>query len=119
VLDVNLAFVPDTVRYKTVKPGDGPSVSISAVTDRSLTKAIIKYAKENDLRYQTVVEAADTGTDANSIAFVQSCIPTAVISIPLKNMHTYSEVISLGDVNDTAKLLAGFIKGGLTQWMNT
>lgn len=118
VLDVNLAFVPDTVRYKTVKLGDGPSVSISAVTDRSLTNAIIKYAKENELRYQTVVEATDTGTDANSIPFVRDGIPTAVIGIPLKNMHTYSEVISLDDVNDTAKLLAGFIKGGLTQWMN-
>ena len=118
VLDVNLAFVPDTKRHETVKLGDGPSVSISAVTDRSLTRAIINFAKEKELRCQTVVEATDTGTDANCIPFVREGIPAAVISIPLKNMHTYSEVISLADVGDTAKLLAEFIRGGLTKWMN-
>lgn len=118
VLDVNLAFVPGTERHKTVKAGDGPSVSLSAVTDRSLTRAITDCAKSNGLRCQTVVEAADTGTDANAIPFIREGIPTAVVSVPLKNMHTYSEVISVEDVADTAKLLAAFIKGGLTQWMN-
>lgn len=118
VLDVNLAFVPDTLRHKTVILGDGPSVSISAITDRSLTRAVIHFAKEKNLRYQTVVEATDTGSDANHIPLIRDGIPTVLIGIPLKNMHTYSEVISLDDVTDTAKLIAEFIKGGLTQWMN-
>jgi len=118
VLDVNLAFVPDTLRYKTVKLGDGPSVSISAITDRSLTRAVINFAKENDLHYQTVVEAVDTGSDANQTPLIRDGVPTVLIGIPLKNMHTYSEVISLDDVTDAAKLIAEFIKGGLTKWMN-
>lgn len=118
VLDVNLAFVPDTLRHKTVKVGDGPSISLSAITDRTLTKAVIQYAKNHDLKYQTVVEGVDTGSDANLIPLTRDGVPAVLIGIPLKNMHTYSEVISLDDVEDTAKLLAEFLKGGLSQWMN-
>ncbi|MDD4772902.1 MAG: M42 family peptidase, partial [Eubacteriales bacterium] len=66
----------------------------------------------------TIVEAVDTGSDANHIPLSRGGIPTVLIGIPLKNMHTYSEVISLDDVSDTAKLVAGFIKGGLSKWMN-
>jgi putative aminopeptidase FrvX len=118
VLDVNLAYVPDTARHKTVKVGGGPSVSISAVTDRGLTRAVISFANDKNLRHQTIVEAVDTGSDANHIPLTRGGIPTVLIGIPLKNMHTYSEVISLDDVSDTAKLVAGFIKGGLSKWMN-
>lgn len=118
VLDVNLAFVPDTQRHKTVKLGEGPSISISAITDRQLTRAVIDYAKENNLRYQTVVEATDTGSDANVTPLVRDGIPTVLIGIPLRNMHTYNEVVSVDDINDTAKLIAEFIRGGLNQWMN-
>ncbi len=117
VLDVNLAHVPDTKRHETVKMGEGPSVSLSAVTDRSLTKAIIETAKENQIKYQTVVEATDTGTNANVIAFVKGGIPTAVVSIPLKNMHTYSEVISSEDAELTALLVSKFIEAGASKWM--
>lgn len=119
VLDVNLAHVPDTKKHETVELDGGPSVSLSAVTDRSLTKAIIDYAKEKQLKYQTVVEATSTGTNANVIPFVNEGIPTAVVSIPLRNMHTYSEVISLADCEDTAALIAGFIKEGFEKWMNS
>ena len=118
VLDVNLAYVPDTQRHKTVKVGGGPSVSISAITDRTLTRAVISFAEDNNLRHQTIVEAVDTGSDANHIPLTRDGIPTVLIGIPLKNMHTYSEVISLDDVTDTAKLIAEFIKGGLIKWMN-
>ncbi len=119
VLDVNLAHVPGTKEHETVKLEGGPSVSLSAVTDRSLTKAVVDYAKEKELKYQTVVEATSTGTNANIIPFINEGIPTAVVSIPLRNMHTYSEVISLTDCEDTAELIGGFIREGFEKWMNS
>lgn len=120
VLDVDFAAVPDTPRHTTVKMGDGPCVSLSAVVNRSLTKAIIGCAERNDLKCQRIVEAVRTGTDADVFLAVREGIPAAVVGIPLKNMHTYSEVVSLADVDDTAALIKTFIedKEGFEKWMN-
>ena len=117
VLDVNLAHVPETKPYQTVKLGGGPAVSLSAVTSRSLTRAIVAFAKEKGLKYQTVVEIMRTGTDADIVPRAATGVPTAVISIPLKNMHTSCEVVDMGDVEETSELLARFIEGGLDKWI--
>jgi endoglucanase len=99
---------------------DGPSITLSVVTDRSLTASIIDCAERNELKLQKVVEATNTGTDATALYVVREGIPVAVVSIPLKNMHTYSEVISVNDVEDTAKLLKTYIedKEGFVKWIN-
>ena len=120
VLDVNFASVPDTKRHTTIKMDEGPSITLSVVTDRSLTASIINCAERNDLKLQKVVEATNTGTDATALYVVREGIPVAVVSIPLKNMHTYSEVISVKDVEDTANLLKTYIedKEGFIKWIN-
>ncbi|MBR6922094.1 MAG: M20/M25/M40 family metallo-hydrolase [Clostridia bacterium] len=112
VSDVCCAWVPecgkDAKRKTTV--GDGPEISLSAITDVRLTKRLIEFAKKNNYKHTVCVEATSTGTNANDIPLVGLGVPTVLISIPLKNMHTYSEVVSLQDVADTAALAAGFIK---------
>ena len=105
VLDVNLAAAPDAPKHRTVKPGAGPSVSLSAVTDRALTHHIIDRAKRAEIPYQTVVETVSTGTNADVIALSRCGVPTAVVSVPLKGMHTYTEAVSLDDIEKTARLL--------------
>lgn len=105
VLDVNLASAPDTKKHKTVKPGAGPSVSLSAVTDRKLTRHIINTAVKKEIPHQTVVETTSTGTNADIIALSRRGIPTAVVSIPLKGMHTYTEAVCIKDMEQTAAIL--------------
>ena len=112
VSDVCCAWVPELgedAKRKTTT-GDGPEISLSAITDVRLTKRLIEFAKKNNYKHTVCVEATSTGTNANDIPLVGLGVPTVLISIPLKNMHTYSEVVSLQDVADTASLAAGFIK---------
>lgn len=112
VSDVCCAWVPEcdeNAKRKTTV-GDGPEISLSAVTDVRLTKRLIDFAKKNGYKHTVCVEAMSTGTNANDIPLVGLGVPTVLVSIPLKNMHTYSEVVSLRDVSDTASLVAGFIK---------
>ena len=90
--------------------GDGPEISLSAITDVRFTKRFIEFAKKKGYKHTVCVEATSTGTNANDIPLVGMGIPTLLVSVPLKNMHTYSEVVSLDDVADTAALVAGFIK---------
>lgn len=117
VLDVNLAQEEDVPKHRTVEIGKGPAISYSTVTHRSLVDSIVSFAKNNNLNYQTIAEARGTGTNADIISTSLCGIPTAVISVPLRNMHTPNEVVSLKDIDDTACLLAKYIGEEMPKWM--
>lgn len=80
-------------------------VSLSAVTDRKLTDRILSAADRAGIHVNTVVEPTNTGTNANSLVYIGYGIPTAVVSIPLAGMHSYNEILSLGDAESFAKLM--------------
>ncbi len=109
VLDVNFAYTPDTKKEETLKLGEGPSISYSALTDYKLTRAVIELAKEKELKLQTIVEASNTGTNGNVVGLTRYGVPSAVFSLPLKSMHTYSEVINLDDAMGLAELVRAVI----------
>lgn len=114
IIDVNFAYTPDTSKQETCKMGEGAAVSISTTTDRYLTKALIELAKNKEYKLQKIVEITNTGTNNNAIAYGLCGVPSIVVSLPLKNMHTYSETVSVSDMEDFSVLLADYIKGGLS-----
>lgn len=116
VVDVNHAYTPDTPKHETCKMGEGPCISISITTNRSMTDFIINFAKDKEIPLQTVVEITDTGTNNTAITYGRQGIPSVVVSLPLKNMHTASEIFNITDAEALSKLLSEFIKGGLSQW---
>jgi tetrahedral aminopeptidase len=74
-----------------------------------MLKRLEEVAKANEIPY--VVEAAPdaTGTDAWAIQVAREGIPTCLLSIPVRNMHTVVETGSLKDITRTGRLLALFI----------
>jgi len=56
----------------------------------------------------------DTGTDADSISDARTGVPTALLSIPLRYMHTPAEVVDLKDVRAVGALMAAFVQKGVT-----
>lgn len=104
VLDVNFARTAGVEPYEALALGDGPGVSYSATVKRELTDFITAAAKRHGLPLQSVVEMCSTGTNATQIH--RNGIPSAVLSLPLKNMHTYAECVSLADMESFAALLA-------------
>ncbi len=117
VLDVCFATAPDVTAEDASAMYGGPVISLSAVLSRSLTRALCDTAKREGLSHQLFVDATNTGTNANILPLCGEGIPTALVSIPLKSMHTPSEVIAVRDVYQTAELLAAFVKGGFATWM--
>ena len=109
-IDVNLGRVPGTKKEETVELGKGPSITISAVTDRKLTNMVIDIAKEKEIPYQISVSPTHTGTNAVSIQVAREGIPTVDIGLPLASMHTYNEIISLDDTKTLSDLICEFIK---------
>ena len=111
VTDVNFALTPGVSGTEGGKLGGGPMISLSAVTDRKLTKKILEIAKAYDIPYTAVVEPTSTGTNASSVVYVNEGVPAAVVSLPLAGMHSYNELLQLDDAESFKKVITEIIKG--------
>lgn len=109
VIDVNLARVPDTKDFETVEMDNGVSISMCAATHRRLTLDTIELCKSCDVPYTPVAAPSSTGTNATSVNLVGLGIPVVDVGLPLSSMHTYNEVISLGDSEALTRLVHEFV----------
>ncbi len=109
VVDVNLGRVPSTKKEDTVEMRKGPSVSISAVTDIKLTKMLIDSAKKSEIAIQVAAAPSHTGTNAVAVQLVGAGVPVVDVGLPLVSMHTYNEVINLGDAKALSELIKVFV----------
>ena len=109
VIDVNLARVPDTKAIETVPFAKGISISISAATDRRLTQMTRTLCEEKEIPFCTVAAPSSTGTNAASVNLIKDGVPVVDIGLPLKNMHTYNEVLSMKDAKTLSLLVKEFI----------
>jgi len=112
VIDVNLATVPDVPKSETVPLGEGISLSVSAATDRALTLASQKICKEKNIAHTMIAAPSSTGTNATAVQLVGGGIPTVDVGLPLRNMHTYNEVIDLADAEALASFVEAFVCDG-------
>ena len=113
VVDVSFASQPDVSGYYgSVKLGGGPMICISPILNKSMSNKLVDIAKQNNIAYQLEPISSATGTNADSISVCKGGVKTAVVSIPQKNMHTPAEIISIDDVENTAKLIAQYIISG-------
>lgn len=105
-VDVTFGEWPGLAPQKTGKLGKGPMLGFAPILSRSLNTQLLELAKANDIALQREVMSGSTGTNADKIATTRCGVATALVSIPLRHMHTGVETISLKDVEDTARLLA-------------
>ncbi len=106
-IDVTNSYVPESPKRKEDnRLGNGGVISFSGTTSRSLTKRFIKAVNDAGIPYQVVGEPGRTGTNAQVLQILRSGVPTALISVPLKNMHTQAETACLNDVENVSKALA-------------
>lgn len=110
ITDVNFALTPGVSGDEGGKLGEGPMISLSAVTNRRLTKKIIAHAERLEMKHKKVVEATSTGTNASCVYCVNEGVPVAVVSLPLAGMHSYNESLSLDDAEMFIRLICEIIK---------
>ncbi len=109
-VDVSFAAQGGVAEYESGKLGGGAMICISPVLSRKMSYRFIELAKARDLPYQLEVVGGTTGTNGDKITVTKSGIPTAVVSIPQRNMHTGAEIVSLDDIENTAQLIYEYIK---------
>lgn len=108
-VDVGFGNDPYTDKTQTIELGKGPSIGISPILDRNMIKELKELCKEESIPYQHDVMSGRTGTNADSINITGSGVKTALLSLPLRYMHTAGEVINIDDVENTAKLISSYL----------
>ena len=106
VVDASYAHTPDSPREKCGILAEGPMIGISPVLNRELSARLHTLAEEHEIPHQTEVMGSSTGTNADYIASIRGGVKTALVSVPLRYMHTPIEVVSPVDVENTAALVA-------------
>ena len=89
--------------------GGGPIIARGANVNPALFELLVKAAEKSKVPYQIGAEPRGTGTDANAIQLSRGGKAAALISIPLRYMHTPTEVLALSDLDAAVKLLTRFV----------
>lgn len=98
---------------KTSPLGGGTMLGYAPTLDREFTLKLKKLAEENNIPLQHEPMGGRTGTDADELATAGRGIKMALLSIPLRSMHTVAETIDPEDVVNTARLMALAAKEGI------
>lgn len=114
-VDVSFAYTQGEKEYKCGKMGKGPMIGVSPSLSKTLSDECIDICKKNNIPYQIEVMNGLTSTNADQFSVNRGGCKAVTVSIPLKYMHTPSEVIKIDDIEYTGKLLAEMLKkGGMT-----
>lgn len=109
VIDACHGDMPDSPKTEIYSLGKGPALAVGPNLHRKLSKKLIETAKEINIKYQVDVEPSDTGTEAWATQVSRAGIPTVLVSIPVRYMHTAIETVSMDDISKSARLCAEFI----------
>ena len=109
-VDVTHASSPLAKGWETFELGSGPSICFGMNVHPALYDILVKICEEENIDYTTEYSPRMSGTDAIAMQIATCGIPTIVVSIPLRYMHTANEIISLKDVRNVGKLLSEFVR---------
>jgi putative aminopeptidase FrvX len=118
-VDPDLAIVVD-VTFATDQPGvelgpmtkhplgSGPVIARGTVLHPRVTELLYETAEAEEIPFTLESLGRMTGTDADAVHASRTGVPSAVVSVPIRYMHSPVELVSLGDIELAAKLIAAF-----------
>lgn len=120
-LDPEAALVVD-VTFETTQPGvdvkkvgradfgSGANLSVSALTSPKVVQGLIAAATKHDIPYTLSANPRRTGTDADEVSLTRAGVPSGVVSVPQRYMHSPSEMVDLRDVRACIDLLSAWVR---------
>jgi endoglucanase len=99
----------DKRKHGEAKCGEGPIIARGPNINPVLFDLLVAAAEKAGVKYQIDAEPRGTGTDANAIQLSRGGKAAGLVSIPLRYMHTPTEVLSLHDLEAAVKMLTRFV----------
>lgn len=110
VLDVTFGKSPGSRDWQTFEIGKGITIGLGPNLHPKLIDLAVKAADRYEIPYTKEMMPVHSGTDAYAIQIAREGVPTILIGIPLRYMHSPYEVVSANDVERAARFLHVFIK---------
>ena len=113
VVDVTFSTDVPNVEKKELgehKLGGGPVLSRGSSSHNSVFEMLATVAEEEGIPYTIQASPRSTRTDADGIHLTRGGVPTGLISVPNRYMHSPNEVVSIHDLFSTARLIAAFVQ---------
>ncbi len=109
VIDVTHATDAPGIEVKELgkhELGSGPVITRGSTIHPRLFELLYDTATEEQIPFTVEASARATGTDADAVHLTRAGVPTALVSIPLRYMHSPVELVQLDDVHAAARLIA-------------
>ena len=100
----------DHRKYGSFELGAGPILTRGPNIHPAVFERLMQCAQKHKIPVQIEADPRPTGTDARAIQVARNGIPTGLVGIPLRYMHTPSEVIDLNDLEAVVELLVAFAR---------
>ncbi|MEY3600193.1 MAG: hypothetical protein RLZZ463_970 [Bacteroidota bacterium] len=88
-----------------IKIGDGPVISYAPAVQNKLRERIMETAEKADIPFQRMASSRSTGTDTDAFAYSNGGVASALISLPLRYMHTTVEMVHRDDACHVIELI--------------
>src|SRR5690606_33815308 len=98
------------IKEGEIKCGNGPVITYAPAVQNNLRELLIGAAEERKIPFQRAASSRVTGTDTDAFAYSNGGVPSALISLPLRYMHTTVEMVHKEDVENTIKLMYESLK---------
>jgi endoglucanase len=113
VVDVTFSTDMPDVEKKELgdhKIGGGPVLSRGSSSHNQVFEMLAALAAEEGISHTIQASPRSTRTDADSIHLSRAGVPTGLVSVPNRYMHSPNEIVSVGDLESTARLIAAFVR---------
>ena len=100
----------DKIKQGDTKCGDGPVLTYGPAVQNNLLQLVISSAEKNNISYQRAAASRSTGTDTDAFAYSTGGVASALISLPLRYMHTTVESVHKDDVKSVICLIFETLK---------
>ena len=97
------------IKQGDLKAGEGPVLSFAPAVHNNVLNMLFEVAKKKKIPYQRSALSRFSGTDTDAFAYSNEGVASALISLPLKYMHTTVEMAELGDIDHVIKLMFEFL----------
>ncbi|NPA42500.1 MAG: M42 family metallopeptidase [Chlorobi bacterium] len=88
-----------------IRVGEGPVISYAPAVHHKVRDLIIETAKKHKIPFQRMASSRSTGTDTDAFAYSNGGVPSGLISLPLRYMHTTVETVHKSDVENLIRLM--------------
>lgn len=95
----------DKIMEGDYSAGKGPVLTVGPAVHNKLLDFLLDTATEKKIPYQIDAASRSTGTDTDAFAYSRGGVPSALISLPLRYMHTTVELVSIEDLENVIKLI--------------